>query len=324
MRQTVLALVALGAVGMLLFPSAASPFTAADSIDTVSDRSDIVAVPSDGPNGVYASLENGDIRLDLTEANPDVSGKGVNGNAVFSFDDVFEVVNYGDSEARVWIETDVTTLQFYRGENSGDSIKDQSTAVTLDANESVDIGVRVNTTGENHDIETAETFVIYADVREEQSTDADLSTEVSTPSPVPSETSTTTPTPDETPTETRTGTPDMDETPTEPRTPTVTSTPGETPTSKRTPTESRTPTVTPTADEMSTESPTPSEAVATDGPGPGEDDDAASQGETSGFDSGLGDTLAGSPFGSLTLLLSALVVGAGLSSFGRRLLERWG
>lgn len=52
--------------------------------------------PSDGPNGAYATgAEDGTLALNFTDNNENVSGSGLNRNAVTYFDEVFVIENQG-------------------------------------------------------------------------------------------------------------------------------------------------------------------------------------------------------------------------------------
>jgi hypothetical protein len=65
--------------------------------------------PTDGPNGAYATgTDDGTLLLDLTGNNENVSGKGVNRNAITYFDEVFIIQNQGTQQ----IDLTVSPLSF--------------------------------------------------------------------------------------------------------------------------------------------------------------------------------------------------------------------
>lgn len=105
---------------------------------------DLVAYPHPGPNGVYASLEGGEMVLDLTAENPDLEGDGVPAGAEIGLDDVFVIENDGDEPLEVFIESDQKRIEYYTAEGPIDV---DEGAVALEENETVSVGVAVDTTG---------------------------------------------------------------------------------------------------------------------------------------------------------------------------------
>ncbi|MFC7069035.1 PGF-pre-PGF domain-containing protein [Halobaculum lipolyticum] len=144
MKRLAAALALLALSGALVFPSAAAPFAL-----TQSDRiaQDVALVPGSGPNGDYAYLDEDDeLVVDLTASNPNLAGdvEGVNPDGVTTLADVFRVRYNGSRYAHVWItdESDAVTFTV-----DGQPIDSESSNVTLGPNESVAVGVVVDTTG---------------------------------------------------------------------------------------------------------------------------------------------------------------------------------
>lgn len=173
MTRTVLLVAVLVASTALFVSTGAVPFS--DGTDEVAD-SDIVMEPADGPNGQYAVIDgDGEIAPLLTDENPDIESAGVPDGAVTPLDRVFTITYTGDLFARVWITDDAEDVRFYRGDDSDETLEGSGNAVTLGPNETVTVGLLVDTRGD-HDVESASSF----DVRIQQAT------------PTPTETPTTT------------------------------------------------------------------------------------------------------------------------------------
>lgn len=138
MRRLAIALAVLAVAGVLVFPSAAAPLTT-DSIDE-----SVHLAPADSANGDYARVEDGELVVDLTAANPNVDGEGVNADGVTRLSAVFEIQYNGSQYAHVWIThgSDDVTLTA-----RGESIQSQADNVTLGPNESVTVGLVVDTRG---------------------------------------------------------------------------------------------------------------------------------------------------------------------------------
>lgn len=167
-------------------------------------KADLALEPSDGPNGKFALLnEDEEIELVLTEANPNTEHGGVHEDTLTTLDDVFTINYTGEGHADVWITDSIDDVRFYHGETSENRIDRQNRSVVLGPNESVAIGLRVDTRGE-HDVESLEAFTINAHYTDENSPgsptpgapggdgddERDRSTESSEPSLTPSPTPT--------------------------------------------------------------------------------------------------------------------------------------
>ncbi|WP_179204566.1 DUF1102 domain-containing protein [Halobacterium hubeiense] len=98
------------------------------------------------PSSDYARLDDGELVVDLSAANPDA--EGVNDDAVTGIEDVFRVRYNGSRYAHVWITHDSDAVTFYA---DGAPVQSQATNVTLAPNATVAVGMRVDTTGETAD-----------------------------------------------------------------------------------------------------------------------------------------------------------------------------
>ncbi|WP_390241460.1 DUF1102 domain-containing protein [Halobaculum halobium] len=148
MKRLVAALALLTLSGALVFPSAAAPFALSQS-DAITQ--DVSLAPTTTPNGDYAYLdENDELVVDLTASNPNLAGEaeGVNPDAVTTLANVFQIHYNGSRYAHVWItdESDAVTFTV-----DGDPIDSEANNVTLGPNQSVSVGVLVDTTGDGGD-----------------------------------------------------------------------------------------------------------------------------------------------------------------------------
>ncbi|SDG21224.1 DUF1102 domain-containing protein [Halorientalis regularis] len=158
MRRKLLALAALALAGTLLFSSAAAP--GGDQI-----HEDVTLAPSDGPNGAYAVMEDGELTLRFGPLNPNVEGEGVNAGSVTPFHDVFTITYTGDQRARVWLTTDVEDIRFYRDDDPDDGLGSRETAVVLEPDETVSVGVLIDATDGSVEAD-ADQFTVHAEVHD--------------------------------------------------------------------------------------------------------------------------------------------------------------
>lgn len=141
MNRTILSLVAVSVAGTLLVSSGAVPL-----FDGPTDRiaHDVELAPSDGPNGEYAYLDDdGELVVDISASNHNLDAEGVNPNGITFIDDVFHVRYNGSEHADVWLTHESDAVTFYA---RGEPIESQSSSVTLGPNESVAVGLRIDTT----------------------------------------------------------------------------------------------------------------------------------------------------------------------------------
>ena len=210
MTRNVLTLMAILACGTLLVPTAAMPVDNAattavsieDAVDPVDEDENILLMPADGPNGMYAEIEDGQLRLDLASV-------GVNDNSLTAIDEIFEIVNVGDANATVYLDSGVEDVHFYQGTETDESLEGPSNNVTLAQNEQIAVGIAIDTRDPDHDVESMGTFSVHTSIVEEKAP-APEPPDTPTPEPTPSPESTPTPSPeagapstvDETPTPT--------------------------------------------------------------------------------------------------------------------------
>jgi len=202
-NRTVLLVAALTASIALLVSTGAVPLDGGtDEIEGV----DVEMAPADAPNGKYAMMnEEDEIELVLSDENPDLDGEGVLENAVTPIDRVFTITNTGIESARVWISDDAADVRFYRGGDPDDSLEGAANEVTVAPNETIAVGLLVDTRGD-HDVEDVSGFTVHV----EQATPTPPLTTVqptATPEQTPETTTTsTTTTPPETTAPTSTST----------------------------------------------------------------------------------------------------------------------
>jgi len=77
---------------------------------TVADDADgyLSIRPHDGPNGAYATMDGGELAVELTDDNGAVAGAGVNANALTGVANLFTIQNQGTNE----VELAVSPLTF--------------------------------------------------------------------------------------------------------------------------------------------------------------------------------------------------------------------
>ena len=170
-RRTLTLALLLVAAGSLAFATGAAVVDG--PADTVADG-DLAVQPADGPNGKYAYLNDDDeIAIDVSASNPkikDPSFEGVNVGTTGRIDDVFTVTHAGDEYARVWIEYDSENVTFVA---DGDSIEGEANNVTLAPNETVAVGLALDTRGKAAGAQLgADEFSIEAKIAEPEEVDA--------------------------------------------------------------------------------------------------------------------------------------------------------
>lgn len=122
--------------------------------DTLADDRVVIQPAHDSS---YAYLDDDDeLVVNLTAASLEGDAEGLNANAVTTFADVFNVTYTDDEFAEVWLETEESSMLTFTA--NGESIEGEDNNVTLGPNDTVSIGIAVDTRGEN---------VVVGDVREE-------------------------------------------------------------------------------------------------------------------------------------------------------------
>ncbi len=135
----------------------AVPTGAAVITDTAdgTDGNSLELAPSTGPNGEYATVSDGEIRLDFEK---------LNDRAITSANNVFTISVTGDDVERFWIENDVPGLTFYRGGDPSKTIS-ESTPLEPSAGSTTSIGVAVDT---HEAVSGTETFTVVAQYEDEE------------------------------------------------------------------------------------------------------------------------------------------------------------
>ncbi|EMA70133.1 hypothetical protein C461_01592 [Halorubrum aidingense JCM 13560] len=144
-RRTLILALLLVAAGSLAFATGATVLDG--PADTFADD-DLAVQPADGPNGNYAYLTDDDeIVVDVSPTNPNLPAdfEGVNPDALASADGVFTITYTADEYARVWIDHPDETVTFT---SDGESIEGEANNVTLAPNESVAVGLSIDTRDE--------------------------------------------------------------------------------------------------------------------------------------------------------------------------------
>jgi len=134
--------------------------TAAVTMNTDSASDDVVLELADGPNGQYATIEQGEIELNL---------KKLNDRAITRADNVFTITVTSETVERVWLEHNVSGLSFYHGDDPTNTIS-RSNPLAVSAGNTEHIGVAVNTHVAQ---EGTETFTLTVQYDEEADTDTD-------------------------------------------------------------------------------------------------------------------------------------------------------
>lgn len=137
MRKS-LAIVAIIIIIPLITGVGASIFSG--ETDTITQN--VSLEPADGPNGEYANLnENDELVIDITES--ESGGEGVPIGDVTTINNVFVAGYNGSQYAEIWITEDSPAVKFVSG---GQQIQSQSNAVRVGSNETVSVGMQIDTT----------------------------------------------------------------------------------------------------------------------------------------------------------------------------------
>jgi|APHM01.1.fsa_nt_gi hypothetical protein len=125
----------------MIFGVSASVFSG--ETDTITE--DVSLKPADGPNGDYAYLnDNDELVIDISETNSRGSAEGVPADEVTTLNNVFDAGYNGSQYAQVWITENSPAVTFRA---RGRQIQSQSNSVQLKPNETVSVGVQVDTVG---------------------------------------------------------------------------------------------------------------------------------------------------------------------------------
>lgn len=154
-RGKLLALIAIVvSASMVMGTGAFTSVTAERSVDVKvsGDRGAYLSLqPSNGSNGKYAKMKNGQLAVNLDGSAKKVEGEGVNPNAVTTIDNVFTIRNQGTKDVKVKVmkqgngSSDAVT--FYKGTNPSDTLKKGKTLRVGD--DQIKVGIKVDTRGKN-------------------------------------------------------------------------------------------------------------------------------------------------------------------------------
>ncbi|MFC7185854.1 CARDB domain-containing protein [Halorubrum yunnanense] len=146
LRRTLILALVLVAAGSLIFTTGAAVIDG-DADTFAEDR--LAIQPADGPNGNYSYLNDDDeIAIDVSASNPNIqdpSFDGVNVDSTGTIDDVFTITYTADRYAHVWIEYDGDGEVTFVAD--GDSIEGEANNVTLAPNQTVTVGLELDTRG---------------------------------------------------------------------------------------------------------------------------------------------------------------------------------
>jgi len=152
--RTVLAVVVLALAGSLALATGATVLDA--PADTLADER-VAIQPADGSNGDYAYLDaDEELVVDVSASNPNLDDEfgGVNVNSRTVIGDVFTVTYTADETADVWIDHDIRGVSFVVADDAAAGgpdpgyrlIEGDEESVTLGPNESVSVGLVIDTT----------------------------------------------------------------------------------------------------------------------------------------------------------------------------------
>lgn len=163
-RRVAAATLALAAIALAL-PTVAAPMTGTLA-DPVGDG--VTLTTENSTNAEYVRSTDDGVVLDFTASNPALTGDGLNPTARTYVADTVRVRYDGDTAATVWLTSDAEGVTVLAG---GAAVDSRANAVTLGPDESVPVGVVVDTTGEAPPA-TAE-FTVRARVADEEELSSD-------------------------------------------------------------------------------------------------------------------------------------------------------
>ena len=184
-RNLILGLGSVSLAGASVFGSGAFSSVQADRDVTVNvagdDEAYLALEPAEGPNGDYASIEDGTLALNFDGSAEGVDGQGFNAEATTRVDEVFTITNQGTQTVGVYIEEFETTadgvdVAFLEQESDPEtSIVGPESAVELPVGEPVPVGVVVNARGSGpvSGVIEDDTITIVAIVEEEDAPPGD-------------------------------------------------------------------------------------------------------------------------------------------------------
>ena len=100
------------------------------------DVSNVVELsPHDGPNGKYATIVDGELRVDF---------EGLNERATTTADGVFDVTSTADEQIEVWVAVDEDAITPYEGDDPTATL-DRDSVAELDPGETLTVGFSIDT-----------------------------------------------------------------------------------------------------------------------------------------------------------------------------------
>jgi hypothetical protein len=170
-KRLALVLMAFGLVTSAIYATGAfSDLTAQRNADVAvtGDASGYLALrPATGPNGAYASYENGQLQVMLGKAisTSGTTGRGLNPNAVTTVKNVFTITNQGSQTIGLWLTDGSDAVTFKVG---GRSIEAKKKAITLKPGTPKTVSIVVDTrrVGKDTDLLNSVTFHASSTVAE--------------------------------------------------------------------------------------------------------------------------------------------------------------
>jgi hypothetical protein len=153
-QQLALVLALVAAAGLLV-PTGAIAFLPEQPTDQIDEQ--VAIQPTDSG---YAYLEDDELVIDLSSSNPNIEAGGLNPDSEFTFDDLFVLHYDGDQYAEVWLSNESEGITF---SVDGESIENRSNNVSLGPDESVTVGMTVNTS-DPKEIESIDEFTVHTRV----------------------------------------------------------------------------------------------------------------------------------------------------------------
>ena len=152
---------ALLAAGGLLVPTGAALFLPGQPTDDVGQQVSLQPTQSG-----YAYLEDDELVVDISPSNPNLQANGLNPSSVTTFEDVFMLHYGGDQFAEVWLTHEGEGIEFT---TEGTSIETRTNNVTLRPNQSVAVGMTIDT-ADSAAIENIEEFTVHSRVPDKTET----------------------------------------------------------------------------------------------------------------------------------------------------------
>jgi hypothetical protein len=139
MRPRLFAVIVLAVAATLAVPTLATTTGGSDQVGSVVELS-----PHDGPNGDYASIEDGELRVDFERLNDEARTRAHN---------VFTVTSTADEPIEMWVETDAGGVDVYEGDDPGAPL-DGARGRVLQPGETLPVGFAIETHEETPDSST--------------------------------------------------------------------------------------------------------------------------------------------------------------------------